>query len=220
MRQLLLRIVGILISFPVMKLFHQPGGGIAQPQRHRLRPSLLYIRLAFLTGTVQSVGFWRKGKISHSMDQIHITLRHPVEMACLVSRHRHLQRLAVRNSHIFAGETDQAARNIQRILSALQHPHQPVDRGIGIAVPHGFVECRDEIIVLFPIFIIQKGLSGNALLHHRVGDPDFFRGDLTVHHRHLQGVERRSGVSVGKSRDRSQLLSGDPDSLVSVSSGI
>ena len=82
------------------------------------------------------------------MGQMDIALRHSQEMTGLIRSHGHLERPAVCHPHIFTGETDQTPRDIERILSTFQHPHHPVDGSIRITVAHGFMEGRDQIIML------------------------------------------------------------------------
>ena len=39
---------------------------------------------------------------------------------------------------------------------ALQHPGQPVDRSVRVAVAHGFVQRRDKIVVLLAVLVVQQ----------------------------------------------------------------
>ena len=90
------------------------------------------------------------------MGQCHIAFGHADEMACLVSGHGDHQGLAVGHADVFAGKPDQAAGYIQRVFPRLQHTGQPVDGGVYIAVAHGFVQGRDQVVMFFAVFVVQQ----------------------------------------------------------------
>ena len=205
--------MGILISLAVVKLLHKPCGGVPEPQRHCPRLLLLHIPPAGLKGSVEGIGLGRHGKIDHRMGQMYVAFRHPQEMAGLIGRHRHLKSPAVRHPHILAGKPDQPSGDIERILSSLQHPAHPVDSRVRIAVAHGFVQGGNQIIVFFPVLVIEKGLPGDTLFQSLICNLNPFRRDPGVEHRHLQSIQRSPCISGGKPGNSGKLILRDRNML-------
>ena len=136
------------------------------------------------------------------MRQVDAALRHAEEMARLIGRDADLQRAAVGEAHVLAGEAHDAPRNIQRILARLQHARQPVDCGVRIAVAHGFVQRGDQVVVLFAVLIVEQRFFGGALLERLARDDGAaVRLKLAVQHHHLQRVQRRARVAVRERGD-------------------
>lgn len=52
-------------------------------------------------------------------------------------------------THVLAGEADQPASHVERILAALQHAAQPVEGRVLVGAPHGLVQRRDAVVMLF-----------------------------------------------------------------------
>src|ERR1035441_3749881 len=93
----------------------------------------------------------------------------PQKVSGLHHRHGLLQRARVGQPDVFDGHAHQAARDVQAVLAGLQHARQPVERGIGIARPHGFVQRRDQVVVLFARFVVEQHLALDGVLHGRFG---------------------------------------------------
>lgn len=53
-------------------------------------------------------------------------------------------------THVLAGEPHEPPGHVERVLAALQHAAQPVERGAGVGAPHGLVQRRDAVVVLLP----------------------------------------------------------------------
>ncbi len=64
--------------------------------------------------------------------------------------------LTVELTNILTGKAYHSPGNIQCVLTSTEHASQPIDGGIGIAAPHGFVEGRDTVVVLLSRLIIEK----------------------------------------------------------------
>ena len=77
------------------------------------------------------------------MGQMDRALGHPNEMARLIDGRGDFNRPAVGHSNVLAGKADEAPRNVEGVLAALQHAGQPVDCSVGVAVAHGFVQRRN-----------------------------------------------------------------------------
>ena len=111
--------------------------------------------------------------------------------------------LRVRVADIFRGESDQPSRHIQRILTGLEHPRQPVDGGVGIAVAHRLVQRRDQVVVLLTGLVVEE----RAVL----SDVSDERGIETTGgggrcRRELEQVERDARVAVRVAGHRCQRL--------------
>ena len=151
---------------------------------------------------------------------MHVALRHPQEVTGLVDGHRKGQGVRIRHSHVLAGEADESSCDIQRILAPIQHPVHPVDRRVRIAVAHGFVEGGNQVVVFLPVLVIQQRPAVHALgqdllvhaQHRALVHP-------AVQHRHLQRIQRRSGVSVGEPGNRPQILLPDGKLHISIALG-
>jgi hypothetical protein len=69
---------------------------------------------------------------------------------------RQRQSMWISIANIFGGEDHHPSGNKQRIFSGFDHPHHPIDRGVGIAAAHTFNKRRDDIVVLLATFIVQQ----------------------------------------------------------------
>ena len=87
------RIMGIYITFSIMQIIHQLCGGIADNQRDRLRKLCQSVLFGSFISPVQCVGTGRQRQVDHRLCQVQITLRHAVEMTCLIGGHGNLQGL-------------------------------------------------------------------------------------------------------------------------------
>ena len=198
--------MGVHIALSVVQLLHQSCGRIADLKRHRLRRQLPHISFRILARCIERVGFGRHGKINCRMSQMHVALRHSQEMTRLIDRHGQRQRLRICHTHVLAGKADQPPGDIQRFLPAVQHPAQPVYRRIRIAVPHGLVERRYEIVMFLSVFVVEQRTSVHALREHLLIHMNPPAGiHFSVQHSHLQRIQRSSGIPVGKPGDGVQM---------------
>ena len=54
----------------------------------------------------------------------------PEELEGLLGVERDAQGARVREADVLGGEAHDAPRDVQRVLPRLEHPHEPVDRGV------------------------------------------------------------------------------------------
>jgi hypothetical protein len=59
-------------------------------------------------------------------------------------------------AHVLAREDDQPTEQEQRIVSRLEHPHEPVDGGVRIAAAHRLDEGRRDVVVLLAVLVVEK----------------------------------------------------------------
>ena len=64
------------------------------------------------------------------------------------------------SSDVFHGHPHDAPRDVERVFARFEHPPEPVERRVGIAVAHRLVERGDQVVVLFTRLVIEQ----NALL--------------------------------------------------------
>jgi hypothetical protein len=60
--------------------------------------------------------------------------------------------------HVLAGDANHPSGGVERILSRLQQPGEPIERGVGIGVPQTLLQRGDEIEVLFSRLVVNERL--------------------------------------------------------------
>ena len=65
------------------------------------------------------------------------------------------------------------AGDIERVLASFEHAAKPVQRCIGIAISNGFVQGRDEVVMLLASFVIQQNTFLQCVLNDIAGDLGF-----------------------------------------------
>ena len=114
------------------------------------------------------------------------------------------QRVRVGEADVLAREADAAARDVERVLAALEHAREPVDRGVGVGVAHRLVQRRDDVVVLLAVLVVHQRLAADALGEDLVGDrPDAVHRPR-VRDGRLERAERLAGVAVGVDREPAQ----------------
>ena len=116
-------------------------GGISEPV------SLAAARAAPI-GLVGGVGLRRGGEMDAGLRQRQLAFGRAEPLIGRGGRVAHQQRLGIGEADILDGDADQAAGDEERILAALQHAGEPVERRIGIGAAHRLVPGGDEIVVL------------------------------------------------------------------------
>ena len=129
---------------------------------------------------------------------MHITFGKTEITAGLKSIDCQIECRIVSQSYIFTGEANQPPGYIYRILSPVNHPAEPVHSGIDITVPHGFMKCGNDIVVLFSVFIIVSGFFIQEDINQIFGNTGFMIFYFTVDNQHFQCIEGGSCISVGK----------------------
>ena len=162
-------------------------------------------------GLVDGVALRRRRQIRDCLGERGVALRHADEVACLLGRDGHRQPLRVGVADVLGREPDQAPGDVQRILAGLEHPREPVHRGVRVAVAHGLVKGGDQVVVLFARLVVQECPALDRLLEER-------RVDLrhAVHRRcrrggELEQVEGHAPVAVRVPCDAQHGLLGDSE---------
>ena len=139
------------------------------------------------------------------------------------------RRRGVGVADVLGGEPDQPPRDVQRILAGLDHPREPVDAGVRIAVAQRLVERRDQVVVLLARLVVEQrplldgarqqrpvdaAGSGGRGIAVRVAVRGAASGAARGGRRRLgpagerggqlQEIERHPGVAVGVPRNRGE----------------
>ena len=77
-------------------------------------------------------------------------------MRGLLGRDGDGQRLRIGVADVLGREPHQPPRDVERILARLEHPREPVHRGVGVAVAHRLVQRGDEVVVLFAGLVVEQ----------------------------------------------------------------
>ena len=194
-------VVGVLVPLPVVQGFHQPGGRVPDHQGNRRVRLLFDGLLRFHDGHLHGVALAGQAHVDHRLRQMHAALRHADEVAGLVGRHADLHRPGIRQPHVLGGEAQHPPRDVQGILSALQHPRHPVYGGVRVGVAHGFVQRGDQVVVLLSVPVVHQAFPPQALGQNLVGHLDALLPGDPVQHDHLQGAQGAAGVAVAEIGD-------------------
>jgi len=107
------------------------------------------------------------------------------------------ERLRIGETDVLTGQDHDAARDEHRILTRVDHAHEPVERGIGIGPAHALDERRDRVVVLVAGPVIEERPPLQRIFDLVQAD-----GLLSVRSGHcrvggeLERVERDTGVAV------------------------
>ena len=96
------------------------------------------------------------------------------------------QRVGIGQADVFRRADHEAAGDKLRLLAALNHTRQPVERGVGVAAAYAFDESRDNVVVHLALLVVGGGRG-------RGGQQ---RGDQFVGHRELYRVRVGRGYEV------------------------
>ena len=103
------------------------------------------------------------------------------------------QRLRIGVPDVLGGEDDHAPRDEARVLAALQHRGQVVQRRVGIRAARGLDPGRDVVVVLVAALVVEHGLALHRVLG--VGERDRLAGRRRAGE--LERVEGGAGVAAG-----------------------
>ena len=138
------------------------------------------------------------------MRQVNRAFGHPDEVARLIRRNCDLKCTGVRHADILAGKAGHAPRNVERVFTRFQHAREPVDRRVRVRVAHGFVQRRDQVVMLLAGLVVQQGLFGDALFERLGCDRDGVAVRIAVEHDHFECGQRGARVAVCEIRNRLQ----------------
>ena len=97
-----------------------------------------------------------RGEVRRRLCQRDAALRQADEVDGVLRRDRDLQRLRVGVADVLGGEDHHATRDEERVFAGLEHAHQPVEGGVGIAAAHAFDEGGDDVVVLLARLVVAE----------------------------------------------------------------
>ena len=163
-------VVGVLIAFAVVQIFHQSGRGVAQMQGNGFGSGLFDIALDVAISGVQRVGFRCYRKIDDGLRECEIAFGHADKIHGIARGHAEGEGVGIGEADIFDGHANHAAGNVERIFTGFDHSSQPVQCGVGITVAHGFVQGGDEVVMFFAGFVVEQGAFLEGVANDVVGD--------------------------------------------------
>jgi len=66
------------------------------------------------------------------------------------------QGLWIGEPDVLTGEDDDAARDEHRVLAGVDHPHEPIESGVGVRAAHALDERADRVVVLVAGAVVQE----------------------------------------------------------------
>ena len=99
---------------------------------------------------------WAPARDRRRLGRARDCLGHADEIDGIAGGHAQRERIRFGEADVFDSHADDAASNVERVFSGFEHASQPVERGVGIAVAHGFVQRGDDIVVLFAGFVVEQ----------------------------------------------------------------
>jgi len=157
-------VVRVLVSLAVSLLGHQSGGRVAQVKRHRIHPGFGEIVLELTESALQGVRLRREREVHGRLGEGVVGLGHPDEVRGLLGRARDDERLRVRETHVLPREDHDAPRDEHRILTRVDHPHEPIQSGVGVGSADALDERRDRVVVLVARAVIEERAALQGLL--------------------------------------------------------
>ena len=204
------RVVGVLVALAVAERLHQPGGRVAQVRGDRLGDVLGGVARRAAVGGVDGVALRCRRQVHRGLGQRGVGFGHPELVRRVGGGDGQRQRLRIGEPDVFGGEADQPARHVHRVLAGLEHPRQPVERGVRIGVAQRLVQRRDDVEVLFAALVVEQGtlleqLRDQRRVHRRHAAARRVAGD------ELQRVQGDARVAAGVAGDDGGAVVGERD---------
>lgn len=203
-----------LVALAVANFLHELGRGVAQMQGNWLVHGLLDILGSSQACLVNGIGLGCQRQVNHCLGQVNVALWHAQKLTGLENLNRKRQRACVCQPNVLRCKANQAPCDIERVFTAIQHPRHPVNGRVRVAVAHGLVERRDDIVMLLAGLIVKEHLFLQKLLHDVVRHCDRPVHFLAVEHRHFQRIERRARVPIGIEGNLGQVVLADGYRLI------
>ncbi len=158
-------VVSILVILAVAQLPHQFGGGVADIEGNRQGAGAADGLPDLVVGGVNRVAFGGGGQIEGGLSQGQLAFRTAQQMIGVSGLEGEGQGLRIGEADIFGGKTDQPPGDVEGLLAGHQHPDQPVEGAVGVAVPQAFMKGGDQVVVFFPVGVVAQALALQGLLH-------------------------------------------------------
>ena len=189
----------VLIALSVSQFLHQTRRCVSEVHRHGQIRLFHHILPCFAVGRVDRVALVRGGQIDGCVRNGQIALRAAQKIVRVPCGQCNGKRPGVGVADVFGREPDHATEDVVRVFARFHHACQPIQRRVRVAVPQALVKRRNQIVVFLAALVVQKRLAA----HRR---PDGLRGQPFARAQgrrgHFQDVQRASGVSLRRARNR------------------
>jgi hypothetical protein len=101
------------------------------------------------------VGLWSCGQIQGSLGQVELAFRQADPVVGGGTGGHHAGSLGVCKAYILAGRDKHAPEDEAWLLAGIDHPGQPVQRGVGVRAPYAFYEGTGRIVVAIAVPVVQ-----------------------------------------------------------------
>ena len=202
---LVVEIVGVFVAFAVADVFHEAGDGVAKVEWDGIGFGFADIVEDLAVGGVHGVGFGRERKIDDGLREGEVPFGRAKKIESVARGEREGEGAGFGEADIFTGHADDAAGEIEAIFAAFDHADEPIESGVGIGIAHGFVERRDEVVVLLARFVVAQEFALEDVFEESARDAaDGGRiaggaaiGGLGAEGAEFEGVVGGAGVAVG-----------------------
>src|SRR6185369_3618969 len=191
--------MSVLVARTVAKALHERGRSVANDQRRRQAAAALALVHGVAEPLVDGVALGRRREIDRALSERQLAFGSAELVVGLEGRHRQRQSLRIGVADVLAGEANQAAGHVERILAGRQHARQPVEAGVRVGVAQRLVERRDQVVVLLARPVVAQVLARQRVAHIFGRHPRtaaFGGAGLRRRRRDLERIERASRVSV------------------------
>ena len=144
--------------------------GVPQVVGRRLGAVLAHLRPGRAQGLVGGVRLRRQRQVDGGLGEVERALGQTDTVDRARCRVGHKQRLRIGVADVLGGEDDHTAGDEARVLAALQHHRQVVERGIGVGPASRLDPGRDEVVVAIALAVVVERLALQRVLDR--GDVD------------------------------------------------
>ena len=188
--------MGIAVLMAVAEFLHQLRWRIAQMHRHLARLVLFDEGACLVVRHIAGVALGGDGQIDHRLPQRQLAFRRAeaLEGGCRVVGDLHRARIG--QPDILPRHAHDAPRQVARVGAAIQHPAQPVQRGIRVRAAHRFVQRRNLVVEIVAALVEAARVQCQCLLQE--GGADRGRSGGAGRGLHLfEQIQETAGVTVG-----------------------
>ena len=126
------KVVCIAIAAAKVEIPHQPRWRVPQVQGDRVIARRLHIRGGSAIGAIDGVALGGQRKIDGQLGEGERSFRQAKKMDGLLRGDRQTERVWIGQTNVFRREADESTGDVERVVAALQHAGQPVQRRVRV----------------------------------------------------------------------------------------
>ena len=107
-------------------------------------------------GGVARIRFRRGAEIDHRLGDGELALGRAQPVVGVPRRERLGERIGIGHADILDGEAHEAAGDVFRVLAAVEHAGEPVERRVDVRAAQGFVQGADQVVVGFLRLVVER----------------------------------------------------------------